>query len=61
MKISEVIFALKKMQETYGDVDVCIDKSKKEFVDVKEVINFSYSDKKESFVAMTNVPFDKYK
>lgn len=60
MKISEVIFALKKMQEAYGDVDVCIDKSRKEFVDIKEVMNFSYSDKKESFIVMTNIPFNKY-
>lgn len=60
MKISEVIFALKKMKEVYGDVDVCIEKKKGEFVDVKEVLNFSYKGEKESFVAMSEIKFEDY-
>lgn len=48
------------MKEVYGDVDVCIEKKKGEFVDVKEVLNFSYKGEKESFVAMSEIKFEDY-
>ncbi|MGL5723889.1 hypothetical protein [Cetobacterium sp.] len=60
MKISEVVFALLTMQKQCGDIDVCIEKKKGEFVDVKEVLKFSYKGEKESFIAMSEIKFEDY-
>ncbi|MGL5716807.1 MAG: hypothetical protein ACRCX2_27575 [Paraclostridium sp.] len=57
MRISEVVKALELMKENFGDVDVCVEKEKYAFLDVKDVINARFADKSNegNFIVITDI------